>query len=115
MSLSRCVFDLITSISATSWMDRVILEHQYRKGLRSWKDCASIPLDMQFPHTLSMLCGGGKIPVGPNYLLAQAPGRVVLRNFEGFVATYQEPLDYDPGEIKDQEQLIERRSEPGQE
>ncbi len=53
--------------------------------------------------------------MGPNYLLAQAPGRVVLRNFEGFVATYQEPLDYDPGEIKDQEQLIERRSEPGQE
>ena len=116
MGLSRCVFDLITSISAIWWMDRVILEHQSRKGLRSWKDCASIPLDMQFPHTLSMpLAAEDKFRVGPNYLLAQAPGRVVLRNFEGFVTTYQEPLDYDPAEIQDQEQLIERRSEPGQE
>lgn len=59
--------------------------------------------------------GGGKIPVSPNYLLAQAPGRVVLRNFEGFVTTYQEPLDYDPEEIKSQEQLVDRRPEPGQE
>ena len=59
--------------------------------------------------------GGGKIPVGPNYLLAQSPGRVVLRNFEGFISTYQEPLDYDPGEIKDREQLIDPRPEPGQE
>ncbi|GMQ78521.1 MAG: KamA family radical SAM protein [Anaerolineae bacterium] len=59
--------------------------------------------------------GGGKIPVGPNYLLAQAPGRVVLRNFEGFVTTYQEPLDYDPEDIKALDQLIERRPEPGQE
>ncbi|MGB3714871.1 MAG: lysine 2,3-aminomutase [Candidatus Promineifilaceae bacterium] len=59
--------------------------------------------------------GGGKIPVSPNYVLAQAPGKVVLRNFEGFITTYQEPLDYDPGEIMNQENLIERRSEPGQE
>ncbi|HHW44037.1 MAG TPA: lysine 2,3-aminomutase [Desulfotomaculum sp.] len=35
--------------------------------------------------------GGGKIPVGPNYLLSQAPGKVVLRNFEGNVYLYTEP------------------------
>jgi lysine 2,3-aminomutase len=58
--------------------------------------------------------GGGKIPVAPNYVLSQSPGKVVLRNFEGFITTYQEPLDYDPGEIRHQEYLIERRSEPGQ-
>lgn len=59
--------------------------------------------------------GGGKIPVQPNYILTQAPGKTVLRNFEGFITTYQEPLDYDPSEIKHQEALIEKRPEPGQE
>ena len=38
--------------------------------------------------------GGGKIPVMPQYLISQAPGRVVLRNFEGFITTYAEPNDY---------------------
>lgn len=58
--------------------------------------------------------GGGKIPVQPNYLLAQAPGKVVLRNFEGFITTYTEPLDYDPDLIRHQESLIAPRPEPGQ-
>lgn len=40
--------------------------------------------------------GGGKIPVQPQYLISQAPGRVVLRNYEGFITTYDEPLDYNP-------------------
>jgi len=34
--------------------------------------------------------GGGKIPVNPNYLLAQSGNKVVLRNFEGTIATYHE-------------------------
>jgi lysine 2,3-aminomutase len=38
--------------------------------------------------------GGGKIPVMPQYLISQAPGKVVLRNFEGFITTYHEPNDY---------------------
>ena len=59
--------------------------------------------------------GGGKIPVNPNYVLAQAPGKIVLRNFEGFITTYQEPLDYDPQEIVHLEAQIEQRQEPGQE
>ena len=35
--------------------------------------------------------GGGKIPVMPNYLISQMPGRVVLRNYEGFITAYTEP------------------------
>ena len=58
--------------------------------------------------------GGGKIPVQPNYVLAQSPDKVVLRNFEGFITTYTEPEDYDPREIEEQEALIEPRPEPGQ-
>ncbi len=38
--------------------------------------------------------GGGKIPIMPQYLISQAPGKVVLRNFEGFITTYYEPTDY---------------------
>jgi lysine 2,3-aminomutase len=39
--------------------------------------------------------GGGKIPVMPNYVLSQAPGKVVLRNFEGVITTYTEPPQYE--------------------
>ncbi|MFA5499397.1 MAG: lysine 2,3-aminomutase [Candidatus Cloacimonadia bacterium] len=39
--------------------------------------------------------GGGKIPVGPNYIISQSPGRVVLRNYEGMIAAYTEP-EYTP-------------------
>ena len=59
--------------------------------------------------------GGGKIPVMPNYVVSQGPGRVVLRNFEGFITTYREPLDYDPDAIKPQEALYAPRPEAGQE
>ncbi|MGD9605018.1 MAG: lysine 2,3-aminomutase [Bacilli bacterium] len=38
--------------------------------------------------------GGGKIPVMPNYVISQAPGKVVLRNYEGVITTYNEPTDY---------------------
>jgi len=38
--------------------------------------------------------GGGKIPVMPNYLISMAPGKVVLRNYEGVITTYSEPMDY---------------------
>lgn len=35
--------------------------------------------------------GGGKIPVGPNYVVSQGEGKVVLRNFEGGLFVYHEP------------------------
>ena len=31
--------------------------------------------------------GGGKTPVMPQYVISQAPGKVVLRNFEGVITT----------------------------
>jgi lysine 2,3-aminomutase len=34
--------------------------------------------------------GGGKIPIGPNYILSQAKGKYVLRNYKGKIYTYQE-------------------------
>lgn len=35
--------------------------------------------------------GGGKIPVSPQYIISQGPGKVVLRNYEGVFTTYTEP------------------------
>ncbi len=40
--------------------------------------------------------GGGKIPVMPDYTISQGNTRVVLRNFEGVITTYEEPNDYIP-------------------
>lgn len=56
--------------------------------------------------------GGGKIPVMPNYLLSMSDHKVVLRNFEGFITTYEEPVDYMPG---DAARPKLKRPEPGQE
>ncbi len=39
--------------------------------------------------------GGGKTPVMPQYVISQAPHKVVLRNFEGVITTYTEPSSYD--------------------
>ncbi|MTI71796.1 MAG: lysine 2,3-aminomutase [Firmicutes bacterium] len=35
--------------------------------------------------------GGGKTPVGPNYVISQSPNKIVLRNYEGVITTYEEP------------------------
>ncbi|MDD2619258.1 MAG: lysine 2,3-aminomutase [Syntrophomonadaceae bacterium] len=40
--------------------------------------------------------GGGKIPVMPNYLISWSTNKVVLRNYEGVITTYQEPHSYNP-------------------
>jgi len=34
--------------------------------------------------------GGGKIPVSPNYLLMHEHGRVLLRNYKGYIYEYRE-------------------------
>ena len=38
--------------------------------------------------------GGGKIPVMPNYLISWSTNKVILRNYEGVITTYQEPDSY---------------------
>jgi lysine 2,3-aminomutase len=39
--------------------------------------------------------GGGKIRVGPNYLISWSTNKVVLRNYEGMITTYTEPDSYE--------------------
>jgi lysine 2,3-aminomutase len=38
--------------------------------------------------------GGGKIPVMPNYLISWSTHKVILRNYEGVITSYQEPENY---------------------
>ena len=38
--------------------------------------------------------GGGKIPVAPTYVISQHEHKVILRNYEGRIVTYEEPTDY---------------------
>ncbi|MCK5687693.1 lysine 2,3-aminomutase, partial [Myxococcota bacterium] len=40
--------------------------------------------------------GGGKIPIMPTYLISWSTHKVILRNYEGVITTYQEPTSYDP-------------------
>ncbi|MCZ6690252.1 MAG: KamA family radical SAM protein [Planctomycetota bacterium] len=40
--------------------------------------------------------GGGKIPVGPNYLMAAENGKVFLRNYQGRIFIYEEPPVAEP-------------------
>jgi len=57
--------------------------------------------------------GGGKIPVAPQYLISQSDHKIILRNYEGYVTTYEEPIDYTPA--KSAQFKGAKRPEPGQE
>jgi lysine 2,3-aminomutase len=37
--------------------------------------------------------GGGKIPVSPQYLISMSDEKVILRNYEGVISAYAEPLN----------------------
>jgi lysine 2,3-aminomutase len=56
--------------------------------------------------------GGGKIPLMPNYLMSMSDHKIILRNFEGFITTYEEPTDYTPSMAAKFKGL--NRPEPGQ-
>ena len=55
--------------------------------------------------------GGGKIPIMPHYMISMSDHKIVLRNFEGFITTYEEPVDYKPSNAA---QTTLKRPEPGQ-
>ncbi|MFC2048398.1 lysine 2,3-aminomutase [Chloroflexota bacterium] len=51
-------------------------------------------------YVIDALSGGGKIRIMPEYLISMAPHKIVLRNYEGLITTYHEPLNY-PTQICD--------------
>jgi lysine 2,3-aminomutase len=58
--------------------------------------------------------GGGKIPLMPSYQLSASDHKIVLRNFEGFVTTYEEPLAYQAHDPLTCPFCRNKRPEPGQ-
>jgi lysine 2,3-aminomutase len=58
--------------------------------------------------------GGGKIPVMPNYLISYSDHKVVLRNYEGYITTYEEPLQYSPHDRRACQYCRDPRPEAGQ-
>jgi lysine 2,3-aminomutase len=58
--------------------------------------------------------GGGKIPVQPNYLISSMDHKVALRNYEGYVTAYEEPVQYQPHDPKTCKYCQAKRSEVGQ-
>jgi lysine 2,3-aminomutase len=58
--------------------------------------------------------GGGKVPLMPNYLLSMSEHNVIIRNFEGYVAAYEQPTSYMPHDPATCEYCGHKRLEPGQ-
>jgi lysine 2,3-aminomutase len=58
--------------------------------------------------------GGGKIPVMPNYLISYSDHKVVLRNYEGYITTYEEPEHYQKHDPRACSYCLHERPEPGQ-
>ncbi len=58
--------------------------------------------------------GGGKIPVMPNYLLSMSDHKIILRNYEGYITTYEEPTEYTAHDPSTCSYCQNKRPEPGQ-
>ncbi len=58
--------------------------------------------------------GGGKIPVMPNYHISSSDHKIVLRNYEGYITTYEEPQDYQAHDPNTCTYCQNKRVEPGQ-
>ncbi len=58
--------------------------------------------------------GGGKIPVMPNYQISASDHKVILRNYEGYVTTYEEPTEYKAHDPKTCKFCQNKRPEAGQ-
>jgi len=78
------------------------------EGLRGHTSGFAVP-----QYTVDAPGGGGKIPVSPNYVLSMSDHKIILRNFEGYITTYEEPIEYTPDHSAQYKGL--KRPEPGQE
>jgi lysine 2,3-aminomutase len=58
--------------------------------------------------------GGGKIPVMPNYQISASDHKIILRNYEGYVAAYEEPTEYTAHDPATCSYCQSKRPEPGQ-
>lgn len=50
--------------------------------------------------------GGGKIPVAPQYVISQSDNRIILRNYEGVITTYTEPVHLNESKLSERNQVF---------
>lgn len=50
--------------------------------------------------------GGGKIPVAPQYVISQSDNRIILRNYEGVITTYTEPVHVNEAKLSERNQVF---------
>lgn len=50
--------------------------------------------------------GGGKIPVAPQYVISQSDQRIILRNYEGVITTYTEPIHTKENKLSERNQVF---------
>ena len=79
------------------------------EGLRGHTSGYTIPT-----YVIDAPGGGGKIPVMPSYMISQSDHKIVLRNYEGFISTYEEPLSYEPHDRQGCAFCRGKHAEPGQ-
>jgi lysine 2,3-aminomutase len=79
------------------------------EGLRGHTSGYAIPT-----YVIDAPGGGGKIPLMPNYLISYSDHKVVLRNYEGYITTYEEPLTYEQHDRASCAACRNTRPEPGQ-
>ena len=79
------------------------------EGLRGHTSGFAVPT-----YVVDAPAGGGKVPVMPDYLISQSDHKVILRNYEGFISTYEEPQDYQSHDSKTCPFCQHKPVEPGQ-
>jgi len=79
------------------------------EGLRGHTSGYAVP-----PYVVDAPGGGGKIPVMPNYMISMSDHKIILRNYEGYITTYEEPVTYQTHDPKTCSYCQNRRPEPGQ-
>ena len=88
-----------TTTSATSPQGTAHFRTSVAKGIEIYESLRGHTTGFGVPtYIIDAIGGGGKTPVFPNYVISQAPGKVVLRNYEGVISKYTEPDDYVEGE-----------------
>jgi lysine 2,3-aminomutase len=58
--------------------------------------------------------GGGKIPMMPNYQLSASDHKIIMRNYEGYITSYEEPQNYKAHDPKTCKYCQSKKVEPGQ-
>ena len=80
------------------------------KGIEIYESLRGHTTGMAVPtYIIDAVGGGGKTPVFPNYVISQAPGKIILRNYEGVISKYTEPDDYVEGECRCEDCESERQ------